>query len=68
MAERSRDAAELGGVGPAAQAGGAAFADVPQFAQNFAVPVSVPQPVQNYFDCASGPPHSAQNFPPGWRE
>ena len=32
-----------------AQAGGAAFAGVPQFAQNFAVPVSLPQPVQNFF-------------------
>ena len=60
MAEYPGDAREL-----VVQAGGGAFAEVPQFAQNFAVPVSVPQPVQNFFDCASGPPHSAQNFPPG---
>ena len=40
---------------------------MPQFAQNFAVPVSLPQPVQNFFaaTAASGVPHSAQNFPIG---
>ena len=42
-------------------------AGVPQFAQNFAVPVSLPQPAQNFFAgaIARGVPHSAQNFPIG---
>ena len=40
---------------------------MPQFAQNFAAPISLPQPVQNFFAgaAASVAPHSAQNFPEG---
>jgi hypothetical protein len=41
-------------------------AGVPQLAQNFATPISLPQPVQNFFaGAARDAPHSAQNFPTG---
>src|SRR6185503_5729994 len=42
------------------------LAGVPQLAQNFAVPMSAPQPVQNFLaGTARTVPHSAQNFPAG---